>query len=133
MDLSDPKTWTDGLAVVGSAPHIVVPLLVAVAVSAWWLRGRFVDKPMIVGLREQLNLAKDHQQYLARKFDDAQADIAKLKEQVAGGAPPDVLSYTVNSTAKLIGEIAAANTDLGDKIKAHRGRITWIQALPPSG
>jgi hypothetical protein len=31
MDLSDPKTWTDGLGVVVGAPHIVVPLLLAAA------------------------------------------------------------------------------------------------------
>jgi hypothetical protein len=45
MDLSDPKTWTDGLAVVGSAPHIVVPLLIAVCGVAWLVRGKVVDKP----------------------------------------------------------------------------------------
>jgi hypothetical protein len=27
MDLSDPKTWTDGLSVVLGAPHIVAPLV----------------------------------------------------------------------------------------------------------
>ena len=127
MDLSDPKTWTDGVAVVANAPHVVVPLLIAVGVGAFWVRGRFVDKPMIVGLRERLNLAKDHQSYLARRLDDAKAEIAKLKEQITQGASPDVLRYTANSTAQIVSEIVAANTDLGDKIKADPGRITMVR------
>ena len=127
MDLSDPKTWTDSVAVVANAPHIVVPLLIAVGGAVWWVRGRFVDKPMIVGQRERLNLAKDHQSYLTRRLDDAQAEIAKLKEQIAQGASPDVLRYTANSTAQIVSEIVAANTDLGDKIKADPGRITTVR------
>src|SRR5215813_12331616 len=108
MDLSDPKTWTDGVAVVANAPHIVVPLVLAVLWFGWWVRGRFVDKPMIVGQRERLNLAKEHTSYLTRRLDDAQAEIAKLKEQIAQGAPPDVLRFTANSTAQIVSEIAAA-------------------------
>jgi hypothetical protein len=128
MDLSDPKTWTDGIAVVRDAPHIVGPLLGAVAVGVWWVRGRFVDKPMITGPQQRLDGAKEYQQYLARRLDDAQAENAKLKEQVAQGASPDVLRFTVNSIGKIVDDIAAANTDLGDKIKADPGRITWIKS-----
>jgi hypothetical protein len=38
MDLSDLKTWTDGLGVVVGAPHIVVPLLIAIGGIVWWFR-----------------------------------------------------------------------------------------------
>jgi hypothetical protein len=41
LDLSSLKTWIDGLWAVISAPHIVVPLLLAVAIAAWWFRGTF--------------------------------------------------------------------------------------------
>lgn len=39
MDLSNLKTWTDGLWGIISAPHVVVPLLVVVAITAWCFEG----------------------------------------------------------------------------------------------
>jgi len=84
MDLSDPKTWIDGVAVVSGAPHIVVPLVAGALWVGWWLRERFVDKPMIMGQQQRLEGAKEHQQYLARRLDDAQAEIAKsLSENIS--------------------------------------------------
>jgi hypothetical protein len=63
-----------------------------------------------------LDGAKEQQSYLTRRLDDAQAEIAKLKEQVAGGASPDVLRDTVNSTAQIVGEIETVNTRLGNTV-----------------
>jgi hypothetical protein len=40
MDLSDPKTWTDGFWLVVSAPHIAGPLVVAVGTAVWFVRGK---------------------------------------------------------------------------------------------
>jgi len=41
LDLSTLKTWTDGLWAVISAPDIVVPLLVLLAIAVWLFRGMF--------------------------------------------------------------------------------------------
>jgi hypothetical protein len=120
MDLTDPKTWTDGMGVVVGAPHIVVPLLIAVAVDVWWVRERFVDKPMV----QRLNLAKEHQSYLAEKLNDAHAEIAKLKQQIDSGASPEVLIGTVKSAERFIDQTAMANDDLR---KAMTGGITRIK------
>ena len=130
MDLSDPKTWTDGSAVVGSAPHIVAPLVIAVAGAVWWARGRF-DKSKIDGLEERLNLAKDHHGYLlktsddvAKKLADAQAEIAKLKHQIEDRAAPEVLRGTIGSAEKYIADTATANNDLR---RAIAGTITRVK------
>jgi hypothetical protein len=133
MDLSDPKTWTDGLWVVVSAPHIVGPLLIAVGSIVWWFRGS-VERPKRDGLVERLHNAKEQQSYLSQRLTDAQADITKLKQQIEDRAAPELLRDTVNSTARIVGDIAIANNDLGNTIsddgrKADPGRIVWL----PSG
>ena len=127
MDLSDPKTWTEGQGVVASAPHIVVPLLIAVAGGVWWLRG-MVDKPIIDGLRERLKGAKDQHTYLARKLDDAQAEIARLEQQLEDKAEPRLLRNTINSTLRYVREATDASTRLDDWLtKPDPGRIVWLK------
>jgi uncharacterized protein (DUF3084 family) len=156
MDLSDPKTWTDGLWVIASAPHIVVPLLFGVGTAVWLVRGKLEqskrdglqatingrDKTIngleteikgreaiingrdaqITGLnaqmsvlRERLDLAKE-QSYVAGKLDDAQAEIAKLKQQIEDRAALELLRATVNSTMLIIDEALSANARLGNTI-----------------
>src|SRR5262245_48185252 len=54
MDLSNPKTWTDGLKVVVNAPHVVGPLMAATAIAVWWFRGT-VEKAKRDGLQSIIN------------------------------------------------------------------------------
>jgi hypothetical protein len=102
LDLSNLKTWTDGLWAVINAPYIVVPLLLVVAIAAWWFRGTFERTrrdglqsiitgrdAQIAGLntqiavaQERLRLANDLQHYACTKFDDAEKETAKLKQQI---------------------------------------------------
>ena len=77
MDLSNPKTWTDGISVVVGAPHIVFPLLAAWGVFVWWFRGT-VEQAKRDGLQSIIN-GRDAQ--LAGK--DAQ--IAAKDAQIAVG------------------------------------------------
>jgi hypothetical protein len=99
LDLSNLKTWTDGLWAVISAPHIVVPLLLVVAIAAWWFRGTFERTrrdglqsiitgrdAQIAGLntqiavaQERLRLANDLQHYACTKFDDAEKGNREIK------------------------------------------------------
>ncbi|HYV71945.1 MAG TPA: hypothetical protein VE970_17805 [Pseudolabrys sp.] len=99
LDLSTLKTWTDGLWAVISAPDIVVPLLVLLAIAVWLFRGMFervrreglqsiIDgrDAQIAGLniqiavaRERLRLANDLQGYASTKFADAEKEAAKPK------------------------------------------------------
>jgi hypothetical protein len=126
MDLSDPKTWTDGVAVVASAPHIIAPLLIAVVGGVWWVRGKF-DQSKIDGLQHRLDGAKEQQSYLTKKLDDAQAEIAKL-QPLLDKAVPETLSATINKTLRYVREAAVANTDLGNtisKVKVDPPRIFW--------
>jgi len=122
MDLSDPKTWTDGLDVVVRAPHIVFPLLIAVGWGCFWVRGRF-DKSKIDGLEQRLDLAKEQQSYLTKKLADAEAEIVKLEQQTRE-AVPELLHGKVISTLRYVREATAANTDLGNTISDY-----WV-ALP---
>jgi hypothetical protein len=122
MDLSDPKTWTDGLGVVLGAPHIVVPLLVTVGGGVWWLRGKFEERKrdgletIIKGLQQRLENAKEQQSYLSQRLTDAQAEIAKLRQQIDTGAATELLSATVKSAQRFINETVTANTQLGSTI-----------------
>jgi hypothetical protein len=125
MDPSDPKTWTDGLSVVLGAPHIVAPLVGAVALGVWWFRG-MVDKSKIDGLQERLDNAKEQQSYLSQRLTDAQAEIGKLRQQIDMGADTELLRATAKSAQKFINETATANTQLGNTI-SDPGRITIIK------
>jgi hypothetical protein len=110
--------------------------LIAVAGGAWWFRGT-VERSrrdglqteikgrdaiingrdaQITGLQQRLDLAKEQQSYLAKQLDDAQAEIAKLKQQIADRAAPELLRVTANSTATIIGQAASANNLLGKTI-----------------
>jgi septal ring factor EnvC (AmiA/AmiB activator) len=159
MDLSDPKTWTDGFWLVVSAPHIAGPLVAAVGTAVWWFRGTLerskrdgLQKDIkgrdeiingrdvqIAGLnvqitdlnikrsilQDRLDAAKEQQSYLTKKLEDAQAEIAKLKQQIEDKAAPEVLRNITVSALKYMDQAALANTDLGNTIKADPGKIFW--------
>jgi hypothetical protein len=136
MDLSNPKTWTDGLWGVINAPHIVVPLLVAVAIAGWWFRGSierakrdgfqsiiYGRDAQIAGLnmqiavrQERLRLANDLQGYASTRFADAERETTKLKQQLEENAPPEVIALTANYAAAMLG---SANVALQSAMKAY--------------
>jgi hypothetical protein len=125
LDLSNLKTWTDGLWAVISAPHILVPLLLVVAIAAWWFRGTFertrwapVDylTTQIAVAQERLRLANDLQHYACTKFDDAEKETAKLKQQIEEKASPEAIALTANYTAAML---SSANVALQGAMKAY--------------
>jgi hypothetical protein len=136
LDLSTAKTWTDGLWAVISAPHIVVPLLVLLAIAAWWFRGTFervrreglqsiIDgrDAQIAGLnmqiavaQERLRLANDLQGYAATKFADAEKEAAKLKQQIDEKASPESIALTANDTVAMV---SSASVALQSAMKAY--------------
>jgi hypothetical protein len=135
MDLSNPKTWTDGLWGVINAPHIVVPLLVAVAIAGWWFRGSierakrdgfqsiiYGRDAQIAGLnmqiavrQERLRLANDLQGYASNRFADAEKETTKLKQQIEERASPEAIAITANYTATML---SSANVALQSAMKA---------------
>ena len=136
MDLSNPKTWTDGLWGVINAPHIVVPLLVAVAIAGWWFRGSierakrdgfqsiiYGRDAQIAGLnmqiavqQERLQLANDLQEYASTRFADAEKETTKLKQQLEEKAPPEAIALTASYAAAMLG---SANVALQSAMKAY--------------
>ena len=136
LDLSSLKTWTDGLWAVVSAPHILFPLLVVVAIAAWWFRGTFERArreglqsiingrdAQIAGLnteiavaQERLRLAHDLQDYASTRFADAEKEIAKLKQQIEEKASPEVLVLTANYATAML---SSANVALQSAMKAY--------------
>src|SRR5262249_18599138 len=136
LDLSTLNTWTDGLWAVISAPHIVVPLLVLLAIAIWLFRGMFervrreglqsiIDgrDAQIAGLnmqiavaRERLRLANDLQGYASTKFADAEKEAAKLKQQIDEKASPETVALTANYTVAMI---SSASVALQSAMKAY--------------
>src|SRR5215510_16440243 len=136
LDLSTLKTWTDGLWAVISAPDIVVPLLVLLAIAIWLFRGMFervrreglqsiIDgrDAQIAGLnmqiavaRERLRLANDLQEYASTRFADAEKEAAKLKQQIEERVSPEAIALTANYTAALL---SSANVALQSAMKAY--------------
>src|SRR5215813_731903 len=128
LDLSTLKIWTDGLWAVISAPDIVVPLLVLLAIAVWLFRGMFervrreglqsiIDgrDAQIAGLnmqiavaRERLRLANDLQGYASTKFADAEKEAAKLKQQIDEKASPETVALTANYTVAMISSASVA-------------------------
>jgi hypothetical protein len=150
LDLSNLKTWTDGLWGVISAPHIVVPLLAAVAIAGWWFRGTFESAKrdgfqsviygrdaQIAGLnmqiavgQERLRLAKDLQEYASTKFADAEKETTKLKQQIEEKASPETIALTANYTAALI---SSASVALHGAMKAYeKADEAKLTTSPPS-
>jgi hypothetical protein len=118
MDWTDPKTWTDGIAVVSSAPHIVVPLIFVLVAATWWIRGTFA-KVSAEGLRsqnetlkERLSLAQDRQSDFQEKLAALQAEFATHKQNVERRAAPSEIEATATATATLLGDLAKANSAL---------------------
>lgn len=149
--LSSLKTWIDGLWAVISAPHIVVPLLLAVTIAAWWFRGTFERvrregfqsiiagrDAQIAGLnmqmavaQERLRLANDLQQYASTRFADAEKETMKLKQQLEEKASPEALALTANVAAAML---SSANVALRGAMKAYeKADEAKLTTTAPSG
>ena len=112
MDLSNPKTWADGLGTLMSAPHVIVPLLIVVAGVVWWIRGmteaatRDGLRAQIGALNERLQLAHDQQADVTDKLEAAKAAVTTLETKV-NIVPSDPLS--AEATANATDAITMAN------------------------
>jgi hypothetical protein len=118
MDLSDPKTWTDGAKIVLEAPQIVAPLLGGVIFGTWWLTSR-IDHGTKEKLREQIKVHEAHRKFAEdrasdfdRKLGAVTAQLTTLEGQIRRGDPQQGLLVTANSTATAIGELRRANTEI---------------------
>jgi outer membrane murein-binding lipoprotein Lpp len=99
-----------------SAPYIILPPAIILAVATWWFRGTMFQST-IAGLREQikafearLKLADDRAAWanevrddIARQFKDFKAEIA------SGGAWKDALTARVATMGATIDKLEAAN------------------------
>jgi hypothetical protein len=160
MDLSDPNAWTDGIKIVRDAPHVVVPLIMAALATAWWFRGT-VERSKRDGLQaiingrdaqlagkdaqllglttqagvtqERLQLANEAQKDLTSKFAAAQADVEKLKKQLAEKAPAEAVLATANSTAGLMNSAFSANTALHRLLQEYPIDVETIERVRKRG
>lgn len=146
MDLSNPKTWTDGVSVVVGGPHIITPLLLTVSACVWWFRGT-VERAKRDGLQsiidgrdakisaltqqievreERLQLAIDAHKDLSTKLIDAKMEAEKLKQQIEQKACPEAIATTAKSTTKLLTDTGTVNNALRHVLSgthtAYRGR-----------
>ncbi len=108
MDLSDPQVWKDGAKVVINAPQIVVPLLAAAAVAAWWFRGK-IDRSTESGLTKENKALEAHIKFLkdqladfSEKLGATKKEAEELRSEIQAGAPQQQLIATANSTVSAI-------------------------------
>jgi len=118
-DYTDPKVWIDGWNLATSAPHVIVPMLVVLAVAVWWFRGH-TKSGEIKALKEQAradekwrHFAEDKATTATQKLTAAEATIATLQQQIAAGASKEALASTSLSVSASVRE---ANTDLREVV-----------------
>jgi hypothetical protein len=120
MDLSDPKTWTDGIAVVGAAPHIVGPLLIAACGAGWWLKAA-IAKGQIKARDERLSLAAERVAFANEKEVEVTKQFELLKKKTAAGAPKEELAAISAKVDTSLGEFKTANTAAAHVLRAESG------------
>jgi len=132
MDLSDPKTWTEGFRVVIGAPYIVVPLLILVGGAAWWLKDK-IDDGEIRGLKakndaldQRLQLAADRAQIVQEARDELEKQVEALKAQIAAGATRETLAPAATKIDVALGKFAQANAALQQLISAPIGQSVSV-------
>jgi hypothetical protein len=123
MDLGDLKTWTDGLAVVTGAPHIVVPLVIGAWGFGWWLKGA-ITEGQIKERDERLELAKERVAFAAEKEAEVTKRVAELEKKAAAGAPKEELAALSASVDASLGELKAANTATSHVLNAEGGSFS---------
>jgi len=131
MDLSNPKTWTDGIGVVTTAPHIVVPLVVAALGLAYWFRGKLAQAT-IDGLNSQNQALKDHRELvrgeadkLAKELTSAKAESQSLQTQLAQAKVAQPLLDKAATVTATIKSSLEANTGVQYALNAESGRYDY--------
>ena len=108
MDLSELQTWKDGVAVVLSAPHIVVPALITAAGAGWWLKAA-IGKGENAALKERLQLAREREADAKEKQTELEKQVQELKARTAAGAPREELAAISARVDVALGEFTTAN------------------------
>lgn len=135
MDLSDIETWKNGMWLVASAPHIVIPLIVLVGLIVWWSRG-YLEKAkhngltatiqgreaQITVLEERLRLAQDQVTITGNRLEVAQVEAATLRSQI--GARSDLVGLLATSSSAVNAIIQSSTSNTA---------ITEILAIPHHG
>jgi hypothetical protein len=138
MDLSNPKVWSDGIGTLVSAPHIIVPLLILVAGSVWWLRGTIEQaskeglNSQIGALNARLQLAKDQEADVSKKLESAKSEMADLQRKTAGTLDK-VAAKASASVATAIGSANAASRRLHNILGLSLSTVAWGEFDPHNG
>ena len=100
IDLSDPKTWTDGLRVLTDAPRIVGACRGRPSGIVSWLRGLLAAsaldglKAQIGAMEQRFQLAQEKESVQAQKVDELQ-DVTKASQrQIEANAPRQEMTAT---------------------------------------
>jgi len=131
VDFSDRQVWKNGAAVVIGAPHIVVPLLAAVAIGVWWFRGRLEKSgkdglngtisnlnSKIAVLNERLEYAKDRLADAKHREEEVRRAYAELQGQIAANASKETLAATAGKVDTAITQLSTANNALAVALTA---------------
>jgi len=110
--------------------------MLAVAIAAWWFRGAFERvrreglqsivngrDAQIAGLnmqmavaQERLRLANELHQYASTRFDEAEKETTRLKQQIEEKTSPEAIALAANVAAALL---SGANVALHGAMKAY--------------
>ena len=82
--------------VITAAPPPVIGPMIAAAGFAWWFRGQ-VYKGKAAATDERLKLANERYAHATEEKDRYQAEVAKLQDQIAARAAPDLLAANSSS------------------------------------
>ena len=118
MDLLKIEIWKQQWEALLSAPYVILPLLIADAIAAWWLRSKISDGE-IRGLRQEL-AARDALVKVAEERASLQKDArfeveAKLKEaneRISDTPTISELIATIKSLNKTINTYIVASVSL---------------------
>jgi hypothetical protein len=138
MDFTNPKTWADGIATVVNAPHIVFPLLCALAAAVWWARG-VVERSAKAGLRsqigalkeqvgalnERLSLARDQEAHVTRALNAVKAQAMAFQVNAAESlTEPITLEARANAVVQAVTTANSTAEVLHRILRAETGRFT---------
>lgn len=135
------KTWDEGLAVVTSAPHIVIVSVAIAFLVGWLLRKRKVDglkaevarlKAESETLKAQLGLSDQHlrlvlerEHTVTERSTELQTKLEELQRKVIANAPIQELTASSIAASTCFQNLQKSQGDLAEAIqRAHFGR--WL-------